>query len=257
MKGGQRFVAGHCRANLTGLSDSQEGLIIRLAPSYFVGTRRFSSSSQCCTTMSAGGAAPASVAGRFDHQEALTVGRHVVRAATTARRRRYSSAPRGASSACRRSRSRRSPPPARAAAPRRHRHRTVPCRSAPRAAACPPPSRLATGRRRRSERAGRRFRTEPELLDSYASHRPSGETIPLRSSNFVCSSGVTRRVPSSASCSRSRPIVGVTSLNTTAVPSGVIPVTNWALLLVVSRSAAPVPSAACHQRLNCRRRGSS
>src|SRR5437016_6071532 len=46
-----------------------------------------------------------------------------------------------------------------------------------------------------------------------------------------------------------RPIVGVVSLYTTPVPSGVIPLRNWAWLLVVSRSAAAVPSAACHQRL--------
>src|SRR5204862_4260759 len=104
-----------------------------------------------------------------------------------------------------------------------------------------PPSKFANGRTSPSD--------ELELLDSYASHRPSGEAIPLRSWNFVCSGGVTRCVPSRASCSRSRPIIGVGSLNTSAVPSGVIPVRNWALLLVVSRSAAPVPSAACHQRL--------
>ena len=62
------------------------------------------------------------------------------------------------------------------------------------------------------------------------------------------SSGVTLCVPSSATIRSSR--VGVASLNTTPVPSGVIPEANWPLLLVVSRSAAPVPSAACHQRLN-------
>jgi sugar phosphate isomerase/epimerase len=39
-----------------------EGPLIQVA-SYFAGTRRFSSSSQCCTTMSAGGAALASVPG--------------------------------------------------------------------------------------------------------------------------------------------------------------------------------------------------
>ena len=38
--------------------------------------------------------------------------------------------------------------------------------------------------------------------------------------------------------------------NTTAVPSGVIPVANSGSLLFVNCSGSPVPSAACHQRLN-------
>ena len=75
-----------------------------------------------------------------------------------------------------------------------------------------------------------------------------GETIPLNFSNFVCSSGVTPRVPLSANCMRSFAIVDVCSLKRTAVPSGVIAVGNWLLLLVVSRSAS-LPSVACHQRL--------
>src|SRR5262249_43202390 len=57
------------------------------------------------------------------------------------------------------------------------------------------------------------------------------------------------RPPSRATIITSRPPVGVDDQYTACFPSGETLVGNTAMELAVSRSALPVPSAGCHQRL--------
>lgn len=88
----------------------------------------------------------------------------------------------------------------------------------------------------------------PESFASYASQRPSGEMIPLRSVNGVRTRGVTRPVPSNWTCMTSWPVFGAVSVKVRRVPSSDTATAFCWFGLSVSRSTAPEPSAACQNR---------
>ena len=174
---------------------------------YFVGTRRFSSSSKCWTTTRLVGAGVDSVPARLDHQKPPAVGA-MSYFRPTLQPCRYSSAPpRAASRAPWRPTSPRAPRRRASARRRREIEQLLPA---------PRPERLPAAAGGHLPAApgdvGKRPHVDlerPESFASYASQRPSGETSPFRSVNGVCTSGVTSCAPSSRSCITSLPVLGL------------------------------------------------